>query len=74
MPLSQMNDKEKYNLQEKSSSNVKKLSVLLSSQLHLRAKRYALQTDQTLTDLITSLLCEFLDNAEATQQKKGSPE
>ncbi len=58
---------------ENSSSNVKKLSVLLSSQLHLRAKRYALQNDQTLTDLITSLLTEFLENADARQQK-GSPE
>ncbi|MCX5948179.1 MAG: hypothetical protein NTY67_08395 [Cyanobacteria bacterium] len=47
---------------------VKKLSVLLASQLHLRAKRYALQTDQTLTDLITSLLTEHLDNAEATKK------
>ena len=45
--------------------------MLLSSQLHLRAKRYALQNDQTLTDLITSLLTEFLDNADAS--KKGSP-
>ena len=56
---------------EKSSPGAKKLSVLLSSQLHLRAKRYALQTDQTLTDLINSLLTEFLDNAEA--REKGSP-
>ena len=65
--------KNTFKVPENSSSSVKKLSVLLSSQLHLRAKRYALQTDQTLTDLITSLLSEFLDNAEATQ-KKGSPE
>ena len=57
---------------ENSSSNIKKLSVRLSSQLHLRAKRYALQTDQTLTNLVTTLLCEFLDNADAKQQK-GSP-
>ncbi|MFZ0409506.1 MAG: hypothetical protein WAM11_15565 [Cyanobium sp.] len=54
----------------KSTEPVKKLSVLLATQLHLRAKRYALQNDQTLTDLITTLLTEFLDASET--EKKGS--
>jgi hypothetical protein len=40
-----------------STSSVKKLSVLLPAPLHLRAKRYALLSDQTLTD--------FLDAADA---------
>ena len=48
-----------------STSSVKKLSVLLPAPLHLRAKRYALLSDQTLTDLITNLLTDFLDTSEA---------
>jgi hypothetical protein len=48
-----------------STSSVKKLSVLLPAPLHLRAKRYALLSDQTLTDLITNLLTDFLDAADA---------
>ena len=55
-------------MSDKSSPDVKKLSVLLARKLHLRAKRYALQTDQTLTDLITSLLTDHLDKAETIKK------
>jgi predicted HicB family RNase H-like nuclease len=41
--------------------SVKKLSVLLAADLHKRAKRSALQTDQSLTDLIITLLTQHLD-------------
>ena len=34
------------------TANVKKLSVVMSVSLHQRAKRYALRTDQTLTELV----------------------
>jgi hypothetical protein len=53
---------------DKKSPSVKKLSVLLDRQLHKLAKRHAVQTDQTLTDLITSLLTEHLDKAEAIKK------
>ena len=55
-----------------SSTSVKKLSVLLPAQLHLRAKRYALLSDQTLTDLITNLLTDFLDASEAAPANNTS--
>jgi hypothetical protein len=49
---------------EKSAEkSVKKLSVLLPTDLHKRAKRSALQTDQTLTDLIVTLLRQHLETA-----------
>jgi len=38
----------------------KKLSVMLSGSLHLEAKRYCLEHDITLTDLISRLLRGFL--------------
>jgi predicted HicB family RNase H-like nuclease len=50
---------------------VKKLSVLLPANLHRRAKRQALLSDQSLTDLIITLLSNHLDSAdreEALQQ------
>ena len=40
--------------------SVKKLSVLLPADLHKRAKRSALLTDQSLTDLIITLLTQHL--------------
>jgi hypothetical protein len=45
------------------SSPTKKLSMLLNSDLHYRAKLYALETDQTLTELITSLLVAHLEQS-----------
>ncbi|MCP9859320.1 MULTISPECIES: hypothetical protein [unclassified Cyanobium] len=44
--------------------SIKKLSVLLPATLHLRAKRQAVLNDQTLTDLIISLLLDYLESAE----------
>jgi predicted HicB family RNase H-like nuclease len=43
---------------------VKKLSVLLPANLHRRAKRHALLSDQSLTDLIITLLSNHLDSAD----------
>ena len=54
-----------------SRKSVKKLSVLLSSELHLRSKRQALLNDQTLTDLIVSLLTNYLDSVDAADQEKS---
>ena len=54
-----------------SGKSVKKLSVLLSSELHLRSKRQALLNDQTLTDLIVSLLTNYLDSVDAAGQEKS---
>jgi hypothetical protein len=53
-----------------SGKSVKKLSVLLSSELHLRSKRQALLNDQTLTDLIVSLLTNYLDSVDSAAQEK----
>jgi len=50
-------------MQENSSTTTKKLSVVLDAQLHSRAKRHALLNDMTLTELITLLLLERLDQA-----------
>lgn len=44
--------------------DLKKLSILLPASLHLRARRYAMLTDQTLTQLVTTLLSDFLDAQE----------
>ena len=49
----------------------KKLSVLLPAELHLRSKRQALLNDQTLTDLIVSLLTNYLDSVDAAGQEKS---
>jgi hypothetical protein len=38
--------------------------VILTSELHLRAKRHALENDQTLTDLIETLLLNHLNAHE----------
>lgn len=46
------------------TSTVKKLSVVTPAGLHQRAKRYALKTDQTLTQLVISQLEQFLDSVE----------
>jgi hypothetical protein len=54
-----------------SGKSVKKLSVLLSSELHLRSKRQALLNDQTLTDLIVSLLTNYLDSVDTAGQEKS---
>ena len=43
---------------------VKKLSVVMPASLHQRAKRYALQSDQTLTELVITQLEQFLDGVE----------
>lgn len=43
----------------------KKLSVILDAKLHGRAKRYALLNDMTLTELVTSLLEERLQQSGA---------
>ena len=40
---------------------VKKLSIFIPASLHLRARRYAMLTDQTLTNLVTTLLSDYLD-------------
>jgi hypothetical protein len=45
------------------STKTKKLSVVLDGQLHNQAKRFALLNDMTLTELITLLLQERLDQA-----------
>jgi hypothetical protein len=45
-----------------SARGVKKLSVLLPANLHHRAKRQALLNDQSLTDLIITLLSNHLDS------------
>jgi hypothetical protein len=50
------------------NQSIKKLSVLLPRKLHLRAKRHALQNDQTLTDLIITLLTDHLDAAGAPKE------
>jgi hypothetical protein len=47
-----------------STKSIKKLSVLLPASLHLRAKRRALLSDQSLTDLIITLLSDHLDAAD----------
>jgi hypothetical protein len=49
---------------ESALDSVKKLSVLLPTSLHKRAKRRALLNDQTLTDLIIGLLTTHLDTAD----------
>ena len=54
-----------------SGKSVKKLSVLLSSELHQRSKRQALLNDQSLTDLIVSLLNNYLDSVDSTLQEKS---
>jgi len=54
-----------------SGKSVKKLSVLLSADLHLQAKRQALLNDQSLTDLIVSLLNNYLDSVDSTSQEKS---
>jgi hypothetical protein len=43
---------------------------LLSSELHLRSKRQALLNDQSLTDLIVSLLNNYLDSVDSAAQEK----
>jgi hypothetical protein len=58
-------------LMKNSGKSVKKLSVLLSSELHLRSKRQALLNDQSLTDLIVSLLNNYLDSVDSTSQEKS---
>ncbi|MCP9904576.1 hypothetical protein KBY85_10580 [Cyanobium sp. BA5m-10] len=58
-------------LVKNSGKSVKKLSVLLSSELHLRSKRQALLNDQTLTDLIVSLLTSYLDSVDSASQEKS---
>jgi hypothetical protein len=55
-------------LMKDSGKSVKKLSVLLPSELHLRAKRQALLNDQSLTDLIVSLLSNYLDSVDSADQ------
>jgi hypothetical protein len=52
---------------------VKKLSVIMPASLHLRAKRYALVNDQTLTELVISKLEEFLDGAEGPKLNQDKP-
>ena len=54
-----------------SKKSVKKLSVLLSSELHLRSKRQALLNDQTLTNLIVTLLTNYLDSVDKAGQEKS---
>lgn len=48
--------------------DVKKLSILLPSKLHQRARRHSMSTDQTLTQLVTTLLVEYLDQHEAPRR------
>ena len=55
-------------LMKDSGKPVKKLSVLLPSELHLRAKRQALLNDQSLTDLIVTLLSNYLDSVDSADQ------
>ena len=50
------------------STITKKLSVVLDGQLHSQAKRYALLNDMTLTELITLLLQERLDQASTATE------
>ncbi len=50
-----------------SGKSIKKLSVLLPARLHQLAKRQALLNDQTLTELIISLLINHLEAAEQEQ-------
>ena len=57
-------------LVKNSGKSVKKLSVLLSSELHQRSKRQALLNDQSLTDLIVSLLTNYLDSVDSAAQEK----
>lgn len=37
----------------------------MPASLHQRAKRYALQTDQTLTELVITQIEQFLDGVES---------
>jgi hypothetical protein len=48
-------------------ANFKKLSVVIPASLHQRAKRYAVKTDQTLTELVISQLEQFLDGVERNE-------
>ena len=47
------------------NATVKKLSVVMPASLHNRAKRYALETDQTLTELVITQLEQFLDGVKS---------
>jgi hypothetical protein len=47
----------------------KKLSVVMPASLHQRAKRYAVKTDQTLTELVISQLEQFLDGVERDESQ-----
>jgi hypothetical protein len=47
------------------SATFKKLSVVMPASLHQRAKRYALETDQTLTELVITQLEQFLDGVKS---------
>lgn len=50
---------------------VKKLSIFLPASLHLRARRHSMLTDQTLTQLVTTLLSDYLDAQEGDQRPGG---
>lgn len=52
--------------QTNQAAATKKLSVILDTNLHARAKRYALVNDMTLTELVISLLEERLQQSGAS--------
>lgn len=63
-PISTWANRQPFASMTMNMKSFKKLSVLLPAELHLRAKRQAVLKDQTLTDLIISLLLEYLESAE----------
>jgi hypothetical protein len=48
---------------------MKHLNVPLTEEFHKRLKRYCLETDQDMTELIRRLLEEFLEKAEKKLRK-----
>ena len=64
-----------YNTRHNRSKDVqnsyRRISLHISSSLHSRAKRAAIEDDETLNSLIIGLLHQFVDNRDKEREKRN---
>lgn len=64
-------DNVRYNRSKDAQNSYRRISLHISSSLHSRAKRAAIEDDETLNSLVVGLLHQFVDNRDKEREKRN---
>ena len=61
----------RHNRSKDVQNSYRRISLHISSSLHSRAKRAAIEDDETLNSLVVGLLHQFVDNRDKEREKRN---